>query len=146
MPVLESKQFAMQRNLLAGTSGAVIGLFFGVPPAWGAHTMGLPWIPYGIGVITVCLVVGLLIAYTIESLFPRTRTTTEQPSPEGSPIRRRLAEQKARLDSLAAQRERRGDSGFGMSTEERIVWAELLELELQDIDEQVSRRQWTGHQ
>jgi hypothetical protein len=54
-------------------------------------------------------------------------------------IWQRLAEEKACLEHLDAERAGRGDSGFGRSTEDKIVWGELLDLELQDIDEQVSR-------
>ena len=53
--------------------------------------------------------------------------------------RHRLAEAVARLERLDAERERRGDSRFGRTTESRIIWGELIELELQEIDEQVSR-------
>lgn len=159
MPVLQSKkdQSAIRRNLLASSSGAVIGLFFGVPPAWGAHTMGLPWAPYGVSVMVIGLIVGLLIAFTVESLIPRTRTSTDQQehrplvaektapikpvnssvaSSTSSARRARLAQEMARLDRLAAERELRNDSRFGKADEERIVWTELLDLELQDIDEQ----------
>jgi len=53
--------------------------------------------------------------------------------------RHRLAEAVARLERLEAERERQGDSRFGKTTENRIVWGELIELELQEIGEQVSR-------
>jgi len=53
--------------------------------------------------------------------------------------RQRLAEAAARLENLEAQRELHGDSHLGMTTENRIVWNELIELELQEIDEQVNR-------
>jgi hypothetical protein len=53
--------------------------------------------------------------------------------------RHRLADAVARLERLEAERERRGDSRFGKITENRIVWGELIQLELQEIDEQVSR-------
>jgi hypothetical protein len=53
--------------------------------------------------------------------------------------RQRLTEAVARLERVEAERERRGDSRFGKTTENRIVWGELIELELQEIDEQVSR-------
>jgi hypothetical protein len=53
--------------------------------------------------------------------------------------RQRLAEAVARLERLDAERERRGDSRFGRTTESRIIWGELIELELQEIDEQVGR-------
>ena len=33
----------------------------------------------------------------------------------------------------------RADSCFGKTMENRIIWCELIELELQEIDEQVSR-------
>jgi hypothetical protein len=52
---------------------------------------------------------------------------------------RRLAESVARLARLDAERERRGDSSFGKTAENQIVWGELIELELQEMDEQVSR-------
>jgi hypothetical protein len=90
-----------------------------------------------------------------DALFWRGRGSAGQPPPERErpgrhgnaeaepcpveTIRRRLTEQLARLEQLDAERERRGDSRFGKSTEDRIVWGELIELELQDIDEQVSR-------
>ena len=132
--------------MLAGASGAIVGLFFGVPPAWGAHDMGLPWMPYGVGVVAMCLVAGLLIAFTIESICPPGLLSSDQHSAEPdmhqaapNPVRRRLAQGKAGLDHLDAMRQRPGATGFGTATEDRIVWGELLDLELQDIDEQVSR-------
>jgi len=100
----------------------------------------------------VGLVVGLLIALITDALFPRTQTSRDQRSPAqlvGSgearsekcsavKIWQRLDEAKARLEHLDAERALRGDSGFGKTTEDRIVWGELLDLELQDIDERVS--------
>jgi hypothetical protein len=62
----------------------------------------------------------------------------EQPDPSKL-SRQRLAEAVVRLERLDAQRERRGDSSFGKTTENRIIWSELIELEMQEIDEQVSR-------
>jgi hypothetical protein len=157
MPILESRadQAAIRRNLLAASWGTVMGLFFGLPPALAAQSMGMPWLPYGVAVIIVGLVVGLLIAFTVVALFPRTRTSIDPPSPVWTPrnsalnaksgkyaadkISRRLAEEKASLDKLDIQRDHQAASDFGKTTEERIIWNELLELELQDIDEQVSR-------
>jgi len=43
------------------------------------------------------------------------------------------------LERLDSERKRRGDPGFGKTTEHRIVWAELLELELEQIDEEMNR-------
>ena len=62
----------------------------------------------------------------------------KEPGPNQS-SRQRLAEAVARIERLDAERERRGDSRFGRTTENRIIWGELLELEMQEIDEQVSR-------
>jgi hypothetical protein len=132
--------------------GPVLGLVFSILSALGARAVGLRWAPYGIVAITVGLVVGLLIALIADSLFPRTGTSTDRHSPGrllgtgnansekwgAQTIWQRLAEKKACLEYLNAERAS-GDSGFGKTTEDRIVWGELLELELQDIDEQVSR-------
>ena len=53
--------------------------------------------------------------------------------------RQRLAEAVGRLERLDAERERRGNPRFGKTAEARIIWGELIELELQEIDEQVGR-------
>lgn len=53
--------------------------------------------------------------------------------------RHRLAEAVGRLERLDVERERQGDSRFGKTAENGIIWAELIELELQEIDEQVDR-------
>jgi len=133
--------------------GFVLGLVFSIPSALGALALGLRWAPYGVAAITVGLVVGLLIALIADALFPRTRASTDQHSRgrllgtgsaksekcSAKTIWQRLAEGKACLEHLDAERACRGDSGFGKATEDRIVWGELLDFELQDIDEQVSR-------
>lgn len=135
--------------------GLVLGLAFSLPSAFGARALGFSWVPCGIALITGNVVVGFLIALIADALGARIRTSTNPRSPVparlsdggnatsercfGCTISRRLAEEKARLEKLDAEREYRGDAGFGKTTEERIVWGELLELELQDIDEQVSR-------
>lgn len=64
--------------------------------------------------------------------------TKAEPCP-AKPVRKRLAKGKAALEHIEEERERRGDPRFGQTTEDRIVWNELIELELQEIDEQVSR-------
>ena len=133
----------------------MLGLVFSLPSAFGALALGLKWVPYGVAAIAGGLVVGLLIALIADALFPRSRTSTDQHSPvSGRPLetgnaksekcrasttRQRLAEEKTCLEHLDAERAYRGDSGFGQTTEDRIVWGELLDLELQDIDEQARR-------
>lgn len=51
----------------------------------------------------------------------------------------RLAEGAARLTRLDEERDRRGDTRFGKTAEDRIVWSELIDLEMQEVDEQVNR-------
>ena len=63
-----------------------------------------------------------------------------QAEPYRSPIRDRLVDEMAVLQRLDAERESRRDSRIGKNTEDRIVWGELIELELQELDEQVGRR------
>ena len=60
-------------------------------------------------------------------------------------IKQRLAEEKSLLDQLDSEREYRSDSNFRKTAEDRIVWGELLDLELQEFDEQLNRiRQTAG--
>ena len=54
-------------------------------------------------------------------------------------VGQRLTEGKASLDGLDLERARRGDSTFGRALENKTIWRELLELELQDVDEQIGR-------
>jgi hypothetical protein len=58
-------------------------------------------------------------------------------APAACSTRQRLAEAFACLDRI----ERQGAAGqpFGSFLEAQIVWRELLELELQDVDEQIER-------
>jgi hypothetical protein len=135
--------------------GPVFGLFLGISCAFGANALGLKWAPYGVVSIAASLVDGLLIAFFADNLFPRTVASTDRQSPTlgmssasagaqagiypAKTLRERLAEGKVSLERLDADRERRGDSEFGKTTEDRIVWGELIELELQDIDEQLHR-------
>ena len=90
-----------------------------------------------------------------DALFPHGRSPADQPQhgldklgirpavpTEPFPTettRQRLSEAMARLERLDAERERRADARFGKTTENRIIWGELIELEMQEIDEQVSR-------
>jgi len=134
--------------------GAPVGLAFGILSAFGAHTLGLCWVPYGVASITESVTAGLLIALLLDAILPRAQAPVErllqeserpvaagqaksEPSP-GVTIRLRLAEETASLEDLEGERKRRGDPSFGKAAEDRIVWGELLELELQEIDERVS--------
>ena len=52
---------------------------------------------------------------------------------------KRLKEAAACLEKLEAQRARGYDPLLGKWLEQRVIWRELLELELQEIDEQLER-------
>jgi hypothetical protein len=60
-----------------------------------------------------------------------------RPQTSSSLTCQRLARGFARLQGIQLVRNHRQDSRFGQPTEDRIVWRELLELELQNVDEQV---------
>ena len=74
-------------------------------------------------------------------LFKRKREKVASPSvaPVSSPIARRLAEEFALLQQIDFERSARADFGYGRATEDRVIWRELFDLELQEVDEQVSR-------
>jgi hypothetical protein len=56
-----------------------------------------------------------------------------------SVIRERLGEARVRLEGLDRERSWSGNPLLGKAVENRIVWRELLDLELQDIDQQMER-------
>lgn len=60
-------------------------------------------------------------------------------SPAKCPTRERLAQAVVRLRNIELARIHRGAPDFGRSAEQRIIWRELLELELQFVDEQIER-------
>ena len=62
-----------------------------------------------------------------------------QVQPPGCPTRQRLAKSFSLLQDLHVVRTRRQDPHFEKPVEERIIWRELLELELQAVDEKIER-------
>ena len=56
---------------------------------------------------------------------------------EPSATQQRLEAGFIQLRDLLLARKRRGDEHWAQSEEDRIVWRELLELELQDVEEQM---------
>ena len=60
-------------------------------------------------------------------------------------IHDRLAKAAACLERLDEERVVLGDPTLGKSVEERIIWRELLDLELQEFDEQIERLSEVGH-
>ena len=59
--------------------------------------------------------------------------------PCAAACRQRLAKAAARLDDLEAERKRQREPHFDQAAEDRIVWRELIELELQELDERLAR-------
>jgi len=133
---------------------APLALALSVPSIWGAHSLGLRWAPYGVAIITFTLAAAFLNTFITHALLSGIRTgPVAQPPPAWRPaaerpkaaqcaagaLRRRLAEEKARLDYLEAERERRHNPAFGRESGDRIVWGELLELELEIIDEELNQ-------
>ena len=126
-------------------------MIFSIPLALGTRALGLRWVPCCFAVMVATLIAGLLIALVLDALFPRTRKATygctslsedtertQQQCPANT-TRQRLAEGKACLEWLDGEQDRRGDPGFEKATVNRIVWRELLDLELQDVDDQLHR-------
>ena len=127
----------------------ILALLFSVPILCGVHTPGTRWVLYAAPVVTAQMASALLIGFLGDAIFPLRRAiggsrlrrqSSTLASEEGSAsLRQRLVEAKTELDRLDRERESRGDMAFGRHTEDRIVWAELLDLELQDIDERFHR-------
>jgi hypothetical protein len=55
------------------------------------------------------------------------------------PTHDRLKKAVAELEEIEAMRAMTNNWLFGKFTEDRLIWRELLELELQDVEEQVER-------
>ena len=56
-----------------------------------------------------------------------------------------MAKAAACLERLDEKRVVLGDPNLGKSIEERIIWRELLDLELQEFDEQIERLSEVAH-
>jgi len=95
--------------------------------------------------LATVLAAGILVGCAGAALVWRPRRSSgcdkwplARPNCAASPRARRLADEQAQLERLDAERLRRADASFGRTAEERIVWNELLELELQDLDERMN--------
>ncbi len=138
--------------------GIGLGLAFGIASGFGALVLGMKWVPFGVESITASVVSGVLTALIADAVFPLavTRSNPENPRARVAPRHqfsqrpeavsavsgetgRRLARGVAALDELERERARRRKPGFGKAAEDRIVWGELLELELQDVDERLDQ-------
>ncbi len=56
-----------------------------------------------------------------------------------SKVHDRIALARASLERIDCERTLSGDPQFGKAIENRIVWRELFDLELQELDEQIER-------
>lgn len=68
------------------------------------------------------------------------RAIPESSGEFASAVSRRLREEFALLQELEFERDLRADRSYGQATEDRIIWRELFDLELQELDEQITRR------
>ena len=134
--------------------GLVMGLACSLPSAAGALALGLRPMPYLVIPLAGGLSTGVLIAWLSDLMFANRGAAAPQqpvfpdltvpvyPRPEflpQGPVHQRLEDGKQRLEEIEAKRQNRRDSESDRADEERIVWGELLDLELQDIDEQIRR-------
>jgi hypothetical protein len=157
MPILELRggQSATRFILLTCGCGAVFGLLFGLPPAFAVYAAGAPF-PWSAAALVIGLLAGYLLAFLLLSFVYRPNVTmvtvsrSDRPAPRvvqsprnakspATVTKLRMAEEKARLDRMEAERKARHDRSFEKVTEQRIIWSELLELELEALDERVDR-------
>ena len=134
--------------------GVMLGLLLSIPFALGASATGQKCVPQGVAVLAWGLAVGCLLAGLADALVARLPASVERKfavsersgeavraqfeKGHGAPVWRRLSEEMACLEQLALERKRRNDPEFGKATEDRMIWGELLELELEAIDEQIN--------
>ena len=128
-------------------NGLVLVLALGVPTALRGYALGLRWSSYGLAIMVTGLVVGLLMALRAlagERCLPRSAERENagdvRPQRARGGICDRLTDEKAQLELLDAERARRRSAMFGKAVEDRIIWGELLDLELQNIDELLARQ------
>ena len=62
-----------------------------------------------------------------------------------SVLHERLAKAGAYLEGLEEERAGRADPTLGKAIEKRIIWRELLDLELQEFDEEIERLSEVAH-
>ncbi len=123
----------------ASKRGPILGLAFSVPSAVVAYSLGLRFVPYDLAFVIGGVIAGLLIGVIVDSATEGATTAIEpnpghcdpalDPADEAERWVRekrvqRLAEGKACLDRLDAERRSRGREAFGKNLEDRVVWGE----------------------
>lgn len=76
----------------------------------------------------------------LTGLFKRRPGSASRPKQEAASAAQRLSEAFAALQRLQIERDARADPRYGKDEEERIVWRELLELEMQELHEHFGLR------
>lgn len=74
------------------------------------------------------------------NLFRRKHDRAASNDQFASPVAQRLAQEFPRFRELEFERTFDGDPSYGRATEDRIICRERFDLELQEVDEQISRR------
>lgn len=140
MAILESKasQPAIGNILLTAGFGTVFGLLFGLPPAIAICATGVPWFPWGLAASIPGLIVADVLAYLVARFVFGLRLFRGRRVADTAAARR-LGDAVEKLERFRSERKRRHDPGYEKRTEDRIIWNELLDLELQDIDQQINR-------
>jgi hypothetical protein len=137
--------------------GAGLGVLFSLPSVLMLRTVDRAWAPLAIALCAGSIAAGMIIAFLTDTVCPlETKAKADRapavPTPEhhsepasagqrsaSGVAGRRLKEGKRALDDLDRQRRLRHDESFGHEAEDRIVWRELIDLELQEIDSQLDR-------
>ncbi len=131
--------------------GITFSILLALPPALAIRSAGLPWIPFGVAALLPGVVAAAILAYIVTRFvfgagLPEPAGPIIKPQAPGeAPASRRLADAVAQLEHLENERIRRRDCRYDKRVEERIIWNELLDLELQEIDEQLSRMSGSPH-
>ena len=123
--------------------GCALGALFSLPSAIGLFAGNSRLAPLAVALCAAGMAAGIIIALLTDLICPQAskrsgdRETELRRTAVG--IQRRLAEGKARLEDIDSARLRLHEPALRRMEEAHIIWNELLELELQDIDEHVSR-------
>jgi hypothetical protein len=134
--------------------GIGLGVAFGLVSSLGSWMVGAKGLPFGLAAMAASLISGLVVALSTDAALPVPLREKAKAVNDGrtfalqdlaaeprirTPLGQRLAKKKLALEALERERLRRRKPAFGKTTEERIIWSELLELELQEIDDSLHR-------
>lgn len=139
--------------------GAILGVLFSIPSVIALGFMNRFGAAMAIALCVGSIAAGAMTAFLTDIICPRRQRQRsessraarppEPPEPVAEPplprnangASRRLAEGKRALAQIESERRLRGDAAFGQEAEDRIVWRELIELELQELDAHLNHLQ-----